>query len=87
LTCLKCTLLLLVSVKFALLEAVGLVIARRCILRLSFDDIHPNLYFLLLPETTTPEMLMATLAGQLCMSIYEASFHYSVNLFVVPRQI
>ena len=74
------------------LWAVGLAIARRCVLRLSFDDIHPNLYFLwvapttyyhkstglkaitklvrstlqhlLLPETTTPEMLMAKLAGQ-----------------------
>jgi len=62
------------------------------VLRLIFDDIHPNLYFLwvapttyyhkstglkaitklvrntlqhlLLPETTTPEMLMAKLAGQ-----------------------
>jgi len=62
------------------------------VLKLSFDDIHPNLYFLwvapttyyhkstglkaitklvrstlqhlLLPETTTPEMLMAKLAGQ-----------------------
>lgn len=74
------------------LWAVGLAIARRCVLRLSFDDIYPNLYFLwvapttyyhkstglkaitrlvrgafqhlLLPETTTPEMLMAKLAGQ-----------------------
>lgn len=74
------------------LWAVGLAIARRCILRLSFDDIYPNLYILwvapttyyhkstglkaitklvrstlphlLLPETTTPEMLMAKLAGQ-----------------------
>lgn len=74
------------------LWAAGLAIARRCVLRLSFDDIHPNLYFLwiapttyyhkstglkaitklvrstlqhlLLPETTTPEMLMAKLAGQ-----------------------
>ncbi|GAB4528888.1 MAG: hypothetical protein OHK0046_48250 [Anaerolineae bacterium] len=74
------------------LWAAGLAIARRCVLRLSFDDIYPNLYFLwvapttyyhkstglkaitklvrsilphlLLPETTTPEMLMAKLAGQ-----------------------
>lgn len=74
------------------LWATGLAIARRCVLRLSFDDIYPNLYFLwvapttyyhkstglkaitklvrdtlphlLLPETTTPEMLMAKLAGQ-----------------------
>ncbi len=74
------------------LWAVGLAIARRCVLRLSFDDIYPHLYFLwvapttyyhkstglkaittlvrstlsqlLLPETTTPEMLMAKLAGQ-----------------------
>ena len=74
------------------LWAVGLAIARRCVLHLSFDDIYPNLYFLwvapttyyhkstglkaitklvrdtlqhlLLPETTTPEMLMAKLAGQ-----------------------
>lgn len=74
------------------LWAVGLAIARRCVLRLSFDDIYPNLYILwvapttyyhkstglkaitklvrstlphlLLPETTTPEMLMAKLAGQ-----------------------
>ena len=74
------------------LWAVGLAIARRCVLRLSFDDIYPNLYLLwvapttyyhkstglkaitslvratlqhlLLPETTTPEMLMAKLAGQ-----------------------
>ena len=74
------------------LWAAGLAIARRAVLRLSFDDIHPNLYILwvapttyyykstglkaitklvrstlqhlLLPETTTPEMLMAKLAGQ-----------------------
>ena len=74
------------------LWAVGLAIARRCVLRLSFDDIYPNLYVLwvapttyyhkstglkaitrlvsstlphlLMPETTTPEMLVAKLAGQ-----------------------
>ncbi|MBZ0292774.1 MAG: DUF3987 domain-containing protein [Anaerolineae bacterium] len=74
------------------LWAAGLAIARRAVLRLSFDDIYPNLYILwvapttyyhkstglkaitrlvrstlqqlLLPETTTPEMLMAKLAGQ-----------------------
>ena len=74
------------------LWAVGLAIARRAVLRLSFAEIHPNLYVLwsapttyyhkstglkaitqlvrsvvphlLLPETTTPEMLMAKLAGQ-----------------------
>jgi hypothetical protein len=74
------------------LWAVGLAIARRAVLHLSFDDIYPNLYVLwsapttyyhkstglkaitqlvrrvlphlLLPETTTPEMLMAKLAGQ-----------------------
>lgn len=74
------------------LWAVGLAIAKRCVLRLNFDDIYPNLYmlwiapttyyhkstglkaitelvtgafrYLLLPETTTPEMLMAKLAGE-----------------------
>ncbi len=74
------------------LWAAGLAIAKRCVLRLSFDDIYPNLYILwvapttyyhkstglkaitrlaasslqhlLLPETTTPEMLVAKLAGQ-----------------------
>ena len=74
------------------LWAVGLAIAKRCVLRLSFDDIYPNLYILwvapttyyhkstglkaitrlvtsslrhlLIPETTTPEMLIAKLAGQ-----------------------
>lgn len=71
--------------------AVGLAIAKRCYLRLSFDNIFPNLYFLwlapttyyhkttalkaitriiratvphlLLPESMTPEVLMAKLAG------------------------
>lgn len=74
------------------LWAAGLAIAKRCVLRLSFDDIYPNLYVLwvapttyyhkstglkaitklvasslhhlLMPETTTPEMLVAKLAGQ-----------------------
>jgi hypothetical protein len=74
------------------LWAAGLAIAKRCVLRLSFDDIYPNLYMLwvapttyyhkstglkaitklvasslhhlLMPETTTPEMLVAKLAGQ-----------------------
>lgn len=81
-----------VFLESAPLWAAGLAIARRCVLRLSFDDIYPHLYFLwiapttyyhkstglkaitqlvrgtlpqlLLPETTTPEMLMAKLAGQ-----------------------
>ena len=81
-----------IFIESASLWAVGMAIARRCMLRLPFDDIYPNLYFLwvapttyyhkstglkvitqlvrksfqhlLLPETTTPEMLMAKLAGQ-----------------------
>lgn len=74
------------------LWAVGLAVARRCVLRLGFGDIYPNLYFLwvapttyyhkstglnavsdmvrdtmphlLLPATTSPEMLVAKLAGE-----------------------
>ncbi|MEO8392499.1 MAG: DUF3987 domain-containing protein [Chloroflexota bacterium] len=74
------------------LWAVGLAVARRCVLRLGFGDIFPNLYYLwvapttyyhkstglnaitdmvrdtvphlLLPATTSPEMLVAKLAGQ-----------------------
>lgn len=74
------------------LWVVGMAIARRCVLHLSFDDIYTNLYILWvaptsyyhestglkaitklvrntlphlrLPETITPEMLMAKLAGQ-----------------------
>src|SRR3990172_2535217 len=34
------------------LWAVGLAIARRCVLRLSFDDIYPNLYMLWVAPTT-----------------------------------
>jgi hypothetical protein len=74
------------------LWAVGLAVARRCVLRLSFGEIFPNLYYLwvapttyyhkstglnaitdmvrdtmphlLLPATTSPEMLVAKLAGE-----------------------
>ncbi|MBE2272543.1 MAG: DUF3987 domain-containing protein [Anaerolinea sp.] len=74
------------------LWAVGLAVARRCVLRLGFGDIYPNLYYLwvapttyyhkstglnaitdmvrdtmphlLLPATTSPEMLVAKLAGE-----------------------
>ena len=74
------------------LWVVGLAVARRCVLRLSFGEIFPNLYYLwvapttyyhkstglnaisdmvrdtiphlLLPATTSPEMLVAKLAGE-----------------------
>ncbi len=74
------------------LWAVGLVVARRCVLRLGFGEVFPNLYYLwvapttyyhkstglnaitdmvrdtvphlLLPATTSPEMLVAKLAGE-----------------------
>ncbi len=74
------------------LWAVGLAVARRCVLRLGFGEIFPNLYYLwvapttyyhkstglnaitdmvrdtmphlLLPATTSPEMLVAKLAGE-----------------------
>ncbi len=74
------------------LWAVGLVTARRCVLRLSFGEVFPDLYYLwvapttyyhkstglnaisdmvrdtvphlLLPATTSPEMLVAKLAGE-----------------------
>lgn len=74
------------------LWAAGLAVARRCVLRLGFGDIFPNLYYLwvapttyyhkstgltaisdmvrdtvphlLLPATTSPEMLVAKLAGE-----------------------
>jgi hypothetical protein len=74
------------------LWTVGLAVARRCVLRLGFGDIYPNLYYLwvapttyyhkstglnaitdivreimphlLLPATTSPEMLVAKLAGE-----------------------
>lgn len=74
------------------LWVVGLAVARRCVLRLGFGDIYPNLYYLwvapttyfhkstglnaitdmvrdtiphlLLPATTSPEMLVAKLAGE-----------------------
>src|SRR5664279_2236080 len=72
--------------------AVGLAVARRCVLRLGFGEVFPNLYYLwvapttyyhkstglnaitdmvrdtvphlLLPATTSPEMLVAKLAGK-----------------------
>ena len=74
------------------LWAVGLAVARRCVLRLGFGEVFPNLYYLwvapttyyhkstglnaitdmvrdtvphlLLPATTSPEMLVAKLAGE-----------------------
>ena len=74
------------------LWAVGLAVARRCVLHLGFGDIYPNLYYLwvapttyyhkstglnaitdmvrdtmphlMLPATTSPEMLVAKLAGE-----------------------
>lgn len=74
------------------LWVVGLAVARRCVLRLGFGEVFPNLYYLwvapttyyhkstglnaitdmvrdtmphlLLPATTSPEMLVAKLAGE-----------------------
>ncbi len=74
------------------LWAAGLAVARRCVLRLGFGEVFPNLYYLwvapttyyhkstglnaisdmvrdtiphlLLPATTSPEMLVAKLAGE-----------------------
>ncbi len=81
-----------IFLEFCPLWAVGLAVARRCVLRLGFGEVFPNLYYLwvapttyyhkstglnaisdmvrdtiphlLLPATTSPEMLVAKLAGE-----------------------
>jgi len=89
------------------LWAVGLAVARRCVLHLGFGDIYPNLYYLwvapttyyhkstglnaitdmvrdtmphlMLPATTSPEMLVAKLAGEK-PSNYEKLFPFEKRL-------